>query len=292
MTEEKLVSIVLGSYNRLPFLIATLESVRMETTGMNYEIIVVDGGSDDGSLEWLVEQKDVITIVQHNRGIWQGKAIERRSWGYFMNLGFKAAQGKYILMISDDCLLVPGALLNGVEQFEILLNEGKKVGALAFYWRNWPEKQVYRVGLALGEKMFVNHGLFLRGALDEVGWIDETTYMFYHADSDLGLKLWQAGYEVLDASQSYVEHWSHANQKVRSGNAKSQPQDWANYLEKWKGIFYDPQHPNSKDWIYRDFVDPTDTAEKFTEIQKKFERNLKRLNYNNFAKRIVKKLKI
>jgi glycosyltransferase involved in cell wall biosynthesis len=56
-----------------------------------FEIIVVDGGSEDGTLEWLIRQKDIITIVQHNRGEFNGKPVKRKSWGYFMNPCFKAA---------------------------------------------------------------------------------------------------------------------------------------------------------------------------------------------------------
>ena len=109
------VSVVIGSYNRIDFLKLTLESVRRELEPAAAEIIVVDGGSDDGSLEWLIAQKDIVTIVQHNRGTWRGKPVKRRSWGYFMNLGFKSAQGKYVCMLSDDCLVVPGAIRNGIE---------------------------------------------------------------------------------------------------------------------------------------------------------------------------------
>src|SRR5262245_31491930 len=69
------VSIVLGSYNRQPFLKAAIESVRSNCAGMAHEIIVIDGGSTDGSVEWLVSQKDILTIVQHNRGEFLGKAI-------------------------------------------------------------------------------------------------------------------------------------------------------------------------------------------------------------------------
>src|SRR5712691_1184238 len=88
-TAALLVSVVIGSFNRLAFLKNTLTSVRSELEGLDHEILVVDGGSSDGSVRWLVRQKDVITIVQHNRGEWQGTPIERRSWGYFMNLGVR-----------------------------------------------------------------------------------------------------------------------------------------------------------------------------------------------------------
>jgi glycosyltransferase involved in cell wall biosynthesis len=117
-SESPVVSVVIGSYNRSRYLRATLDTVRGELEGIEHEIIVVDGGSTDDSLKWLVGQKDVITIVQHNRGEWNGRPIERKSWGYFMNLAFRAASGKYICMLSDECLVIPGALVNGLDVFE------------------------------------------------------------------------------------------------------------------------------------------------------------------------------
>jgi predicted O-methyltransferase YrrM len=255
------ISVVLGSYNRKPFLRTTIESIRDNGWNGPLEVIVVDGGSDDGSVEWLVKQQDVVTIVQHNRGSFRGRAIERRSWGYFMNLGFRATEGRYVLMVSDDCLLVPGAITNGVAQFEAALADGRPLGGLAFYWRNWPEERHYSVGLTLGGRMFVNHGLFLRDALDAVGWIDEERYRFYHADGDLSLKLWDAGYEIEDCSTAFVEHFSHANLAVRASNLEQQKQDWHAYVERWEGTFdlieADPP------WRTRHYVDPHRTADRF-----------------------------
>jgi len=254
-----LVSVVLGSYNRHAFLKATLESVRANAQDFPYEIIVVDGGSTDGSLRYLTKQKDVITIIQHNRGVFRGKPIKRRSWGYFINLGFKSAQGKYILMISDDCLLVPEAVKNGVELFEKYLAKGRKVGAMAFYWRDWPESQQYWVG-TIYEKVFVNHGLFLREALEEVNWIDEETYQFYHADGDLCLRLWQKGYEVMDSPDSFVEHYSHSNSSVRRSNAELQKADWKAFEQRWPEMEGNKANAGS---ITRNFEDPNRTYRNF-----------------------------
>src|ERR1043166_1154904 len=115
MHKKPLVSVVIGTYNRIDFLKPTMETVRAELSDSRHEIIVVDGGSDDGTIKWLVEQKDIISIIQHNRGEWNGKPIERQSWGYFMNLGFRAASSRYICMLSDACLVIPGAIKNGLK---------------------------------------------------------------------------------------------------------------------------------------------------------------------------------
>jgi glycosyltransferase involved in cell wall biosynthesis len=257
------ISVVLGSYNRLNFLKLTLESIREELKSFLHEIFVVDGGSDDGTLEWLVQQKDVITIIQHNRGEWAGKKIVRRSWGYFMNLGFRCAQGKYICMLSDDCLVVPGAIKNGYDLFEKELSVGRRIGAVAFYFRDWPKQPSYHIGYTLGEKLYVNHGLYLKQALEDVGYIDEETYFFYNGDGDLCLKIWQKGYECISSENSFIEHYPHANLNVIKTNHAQQKKDDQNYFKKWDGIFYDKKLHNIGKLEFKDFQDPFLTAEKF-----------------------------
>src|SRR5258708_30077050 len=125
-------------------------------------MIVVEGGSNDGTVEWLTQQRDIISIVQQNREMFEGKPRRKRSWGYFMNLGFKCAEGRYICLISDDSVIHPDTLSNGVLRFDREAVSGLRLGALAFYWRSWPEETNYRVSSTLGNNVMVNHGLFLR----------------------------------------------------------------------------------------------------------------------------------
>lgn len=259
---QRELSVVIGSYNRKTFLQKTIESVRQTCQSLDYEIIVVDGGSTDGALTWLVNQKDIVTIVQHNRGEFQGKPIKRRSWGYFMNLGFKAAQGKYILMLSDDCLLLPETIERGIARFNDLTTQQRKIGAVAFYFRNWPEEKEYYVQKTLGGKLFVNHGLYLRSAMAAVDWADEQRYMFYKADGDLCLKMWQAGYEVVDAPGAYVEHYYDAEEAVRQTNNAVLDCDRKAYADRWRGIFYHPHKPNASGRIFAEYSDPAQTAER------------------------------
>jgi glycosyltransferase involved in cell wall biosynthesis len=260
LISHPLVSVVLGSYNRRFYLKAAIESVRNEKMGFPYEIIVVDGGSTDGSLQYLIKQKDIITILQHNRGRWQGKPIHKKSWGYFMNLGFRAASGKYICMLSDDCLVIPGAINNGITLFEEKLSKTEKIGAVAFYWREWPGADCYKVGKTFGNKMFVNHGLFLRTALEEVNFIDEDNYNFYHADGDLILRMAEKGYFCIESPNSFIEHYRHANYFARKTNTNSF--DWAHYQARWENLGI----PSSS-WIEKEYTDPNKITNKYWKTQ-------------------------
>ena len=246
---KKQISVVIGSFNRFNLLRLCIDAVREELDDFSYEIIVVDGGSVDGATEWLLQQKDIITIIQHNRGEWQGKPIERRSWGYFMNLGFKAAQGKYICMLSDDSLIIPGAIINGYKLFEKKISENVKTGGIAFYFRDYPIRKEYAVAVNLGN-LYVNHGLYLREALEEVSFISEDEYHFYFADTDLVLKMKQKGYEFFASKNSFVEHYFEATPEIRASNndtKKDKDRQWL--IDKWCGVAY-----------------PEDQKEKYTKI--------------------------
>ena len=218
LCEAPVISIVLGSMNRFDLLRRAVESARTELRDVEGEIIVVDGGSTDGSAEWLLRQHDVITIIQKNRFEAGGRALRKRSWGGFMNMGFRAAAGRHVLMISDDCLLAPGAVTAAFARIEEAEAAGLKVGACAFYFRNWPEEDRYYVQRTIGGNLMVNHGLYSKEALEAVGYADERSYVFYKADTDLSLRIWRAGFAIIDSPGSICEHYIGVAEALRASN--------------------------------------------------------------------------
>ncbi|PKP58247.1 MAG: hypothetical protein CVT89_03165, partial [Candidatus Altiarchaeales archaeon HGW-Altiarchaeales-2] len=174
-------------------------------------------------------------------------------WGYFMNIAFRSTHGKYILMISDDCLLVPGAVMNGYNLFEEKLSEGEKIGGAAFYWRNWPEDKKYFV-IAVNGQIYINHGMYLKDALEEVDYINEEDYMFYCADVDLSLRLVKAGYSIEAIEESTVEHYNHANYQVRKSNRERYQQDDLHFKSNWMDFL----GPNPNSSIIKSEIIPND----------------------------------
>jgi GT2 family glycosyltransferase len=242
MTDKPLVSIVMGAYNRLEFLKLAIQSAREETKNIPHEIIVVDGGSDDGSIEWLALQKDVITLIQHNRGEFEGKSIMRRPWGYFMNLTFKIAQADYILMMSDDTVFHTGAVANGLAFVRDQQTHGKKVGAVPFYFHDVHDDpaNTYKV-LSLFKQPLLNHGIYNREALANVGYADEENYVFYASDSDICFKMVQAGYEIIPCQTACMLHYPNHPTRFMNMTNEKWVRDATAFLNKWRGIFVSPE---------------------------------------------------
>jgi N-acetylglucosaminyl-diphospho-decaprenol L-rhamnosyltransferase len=88
------VSVVVVTFNSLSYLERCLDSVS------GYELIVVDHGSTDGSVELVRERFPQARLIQQ----------ENRGFGAGMNTGMRAATGTYVLLLNADAWIVGDAV--------------------------------------------------------------------------------------------------------------------------------------------------------------------------------------
>lgn len=236
------LSVVLGSLNRRRLLKQTIRNIRENGFRGTMEIIVVDGGSTDGTCEWLARQADVLTFIQPNYKVSgpNGELRRAHSWGEFMNLGFRQTKAPWILMISDDLVLCRGAIQNGVEMLNELQRQGRRIGGGAIYFREYPRERDYRVVLLPGGYIHINHGFFWNEAMQDVGYADEENFEFYGADGDLTMRLNLAGWTTVALEKSYAEHLNHrARWRNLFRREVQTPSDMQLFFEKYKSLPYD-----------------------------------------------------
>jgi len=190
-------------------------------------------------------------------------------------------------MLSDDCLIVPGAIINGFNLFEQKLKDGLNIGAVAFYFRDYPDKVKYMVSQANNNKIIVNHGMYLKKAVERVGYIDEENYFFYRADPDLALKIWQKGYLIIDSPNSYIEHFLHANINVRKSNWQRVKRDRDNFCKKWNSYLNDNCELS---WIEKNYNDESLTAKNFPGLSMEAILNKKMFTAKNSVKDLLRYL--
>ena len=91
-----MISIVTGTLNRGPFLQGLIENT--VEANEKLELVLVDGGSDDGTIEYIKEENHPrIKLIEVG---------QRSSYPHFMNLGIKHASHDIICQWNDDVLLV------------------------------------------------------------------------------------------------------------------------------------------------------------------------------------------
>jgi glycosyltransferase involved in cell wall biosynthesis len=163
----KKLSIITINYNQAESLKLTLESVR--TSGAapdSYELIVIDGGSTDGSPALLNEYSDIISlgISEPDEGIFSA-----------MNKGLKFASGQYVIFMNSGDSFCSNILSgNLVEQFDADIIYGDlylKTGALITYLKQTEQLDfAYLIG-----KTICHQSMFLRTSLCKK-YIFETNY--------------------------------------------------------------------------------------------------------------------
>ena len=99
MNKKPIVSVIMPSLNVEPYIRQCMDSVLNQTL-KNIELICIDAGSTDGTLEILQEytQKDDRIRLIHS---------DRKSYGYQVNIGFTEAKAEYVGVVETDDYTAP-----------------------------------------------------------------------------------------------------------------------------------------------------------------------------------------
>lgn len=188
---------------------------------ISYEVIVVDNGSKDGSVNYIKgvqkKHKNVILIENStNLGFAEGN-----------NVGYtNYSKGELVLLLNNDAIVDENFLGILVEK----INSSKKIGAVQPKILMYPKKEIidsagsyfnwsgflYHFGhnkpdqdkYNKEDQIFSMKGacmLFRREVIDLVGLFDPS-YFAYFEETDLCQRIWMAGYKILYVPSSQIYH--------------------------------------------------------------------------------------
>ena len=119
-------------------------------------------------------------------------------------------------MVSDDLILAPGCLQKGFDEINRRLVKGEKIGGGAFYFREYPRHDYYRVIMLAENNVHINHGIYYRPAMEDVNWLDEKNFNFYCADGDFTMRLNRAGWKTITLDECFAAHLVHMPQSKKA----------------------------------------------------------------------------
>ncbi|WP_410511872.1 bifunctional glycosyltransferase family 2 protein/class I SAM-dependent methyltransferase [Paenibacillus sp. BR2-3] len=235
-------SIVILTRNNLTYTKLCLESIRRYTQEGSYELIIVDNGSTDGTVEWLKEQPDLHVLYnKENLGFPKG-----------CNQGMAAATGDYMLLLNNDTIVTVNwldQLLNCLRSDERIGAVGPVTNAAAYYTAiPVPYRTLEELDLFAGEynkadpakweeriKLIGYCLLMKREVFEKVGWLDERFSPGNYEDEDYCLRIRFAGYKLMLCKDTFIQHFGSAsfNENPSSFSSVLQENE-SKFAEKWK----------------------------------------------------------
>jgi GT2 family glycosyltransferase/glycosyltransferase involved in cell wall biosynthesis len=258
------VSIIIPVFNQLPYTLNCIKSILDLPTTNRYEIVVVDDCSNDETRYVLSELKAI-------------RYLRRQVNGGFIqccNLGASQAQGRYLLFLNNDTVVLPGWLDELVATFfnfedvglvgaKLLYPDGTLQEAGCIVWRDgsaWnfgrcdtPLKPEYNyareVDYCSGACVMIPRELY-----QELGGFDVTYSPAYYEDTDLALKVRQLGKKVIYQPLSMLIHFEGAScgTDVTAGVKSYQTRNAKKFYERWRGALSSHGEPGCRPEIEKD----------------------------------------
>ena len=202
------VSVIIVNYNGKTLLEKCLESL-VKVNYENFEIILVDNNSTDGSIELVTKNYPSIILLKLN---------SNKGFAEPNNIGAKIANGKYLLFLNNDTIVTPSFISEMVQVIEndkkiaicqsLLLKPDESVDSSGdfidhlgvVYNSTKKTDEIREISSARGASMLIRKNIF-----DILEGFDEKFYVSFE-DVDLGWRTWMIGYKVILTPKSVVYH--------------------------------------------------------------------------------------
>jgi len=216
MPEPALVSVVIPNWNGKKFLAGCLDSLKTQTYE-RHEVIMIDNGSVDGSVEFIETNYPRVRLIRYAKNTGFSVAVNR---------GIEAAEGEFIALLNNDTVVDPRWLeemMAGIKRHPELGSVACKMlayddhslldGAGDGYRRGGLPGRIGHREKDIGQfdsERFVfgacgGAALYRKELFDRIGLFDQD-YFAYLEDVDLGLRAQSAGYKCLYLPKAIVYH--------------------------------------------------------------------------------------
>ncbi len=197
-----MISIVTGTLNRKHLLPHLLDNTIYQSDKV--ELILVDGGSTDGTIEYLKS-------LNHPNL----KLIEvggRSSYPHFMNLGIMNSKYEYVCQWNDDALLVNkwDDVIKEIDNSDFYLFNWKYGNINQLKDNNWIDGTDHNSGWCMlnyrtpqGGEIVMNYGIYKKDIFRKIGMYNNA-YKYYYCDSDMAERAWSFGYKAKDLAHIKV----------------------------------------------------------------------------------------
>ena len=199
----KTIDIIISSYNAKSLLEKNLPEV-VKFSG-DAGIIVVDDGSDDGTLEFLKEKFPQVICLHHDKN---------QGFSKSMNIGIGYSQADFVVFLNNDVVPLKGYLEESLKYFV-----DKDILGVSFNEKNssWPKVSWHggKFQFTRGEDKSVAYyagwlsggsAMLRRELLVKLHNFNEIYSPGYWEDIDLGWRAWKSGLKILWIPDAHVLH--------------------------------------------------------------------------------------
>jgi len=226
-----MISLCIPTYNRLPDLKRCLDSILGKFGDYPYEVIIADGGSTDGTIEYLKElNSDNIKLIEQGKLLGVTKAY---------NDSFEVAKGDYIFIGNDDIVIKPKVFIKACK----LMDKEKQIGFVSV--KTQESRHGNLAGIPSKIKtygMLLSYFHIFRGSvlIDEMNMFDKALRS-YRIDIDSSLAVLTRGHTIISTKEIALVHYRVHDEDINEARAtneaiieKSGEEEYFN--KKWMSI--------------------------------------------------------